>query len=693
MPETQDLQNGVTSLPPGEFFDPQTKVTKLKKVNLHVQRRRLPLTEIQQKKIKKILKQSWEEWQANTSSLRSKLYRYNSLMEGIKEPKMFPWPGCSNLHIPLIETHITICHSVVSATMLDMDPVWYVRLLIDGQGDNVDTDIEKFLNWKCKTELNIDSALSDVYWNTYRDGTGIGDLDWVEEFEKQFDIKQYDSVEDFQGDFPDEKAAGVSKEQYKQYIKELLSEEAIQIMIEERVIKYMGPKLRVVELKDFITIPTTAPDLEYAMLVGDAFIQRGDYFRRNTIAAKGEEAWFDKDECEKMLKTNGLTDSPDDISQSQDQIEGISRTRVTKADEYYCMQGVLRVDLNGDGVEEKYLFMFHRDSDSLIRFERYPYLHNRMKYIVWRFKKRPNRLLGQSIPDQLIDINEEVDTQHNQRVDSRTVTTVPSFMKKEGSQFDPTRRDQRFYPGVTFKVTNFEEFKQVPITQTDMGQSMQEEQQLYLLADIRTGAAQSRSGRESARDPRASGKKVATLVQQSNQRLDDHMRELKIGTKELGSQILELYYQFSPNVIAFPKFNPDTKQFVQTQIMRSRFRNKNMVLEVARTTQADNPSNLVQRELTKYQLLSKDPLIGANMFRRRELLMRLLTSWRERDIEKLVPSLEDLQKELQAQSQALGPAASPHAQALGQELANSGPRKSPEGHKAIATSGSEMIAE
>lgn len=653
MPTAVDLdtQQGLTPPAPGEEVNPKIKIKKLKNLKTNIQRRRVTLSDAQKIQVKLLLRQSWEEWDTNTANLRSKLRRANDLMEGVKEPKTFPWPDSSNLHIPLIEIHITICHSVVAATMLDMDPIWYIKALIEGLGENVDKDIEKFLHWKSKSEWNIDTTLSDIYWTTYRDGTGIGDLDWVEQYEDQYDIRRYEDIKKFQADFQDEVSAGISKKEYQEYVKSLLEDDEIQILVKENVPKYRGPKLRIVELKDFIVVPTTAPDLDYAQVIGDAFIQRANYFRSLSKSSQNEEAWLDKTEVDKMCGTAGLTNTPDQISQSQDQIEGIARTRVGTPDEYWCMQGVVKIDLSGDGVEEKYLFMYHKDSDCLLRFERYPYIHNRMKYIIWRFKKRPNRLMGQSLYDQLVDLNDEVDTQHNQRVDSRTITTVPSFMKLTTADFDPARKDQRFRPGVTFQVTNFNQFKQLEIKQTDMGQSMQEEQNLFFIADTRTGASQSRTGRENSRDPRASGKKLQQLVQQSNQRLDDHMRELRLGTAELGSQLLELCYQFCPDLIPYPKFNQDTKKYVMDKMDRKKLRNRNMVLEVARTTMADNPSQQVQRELTKYQLLSREPLIGGNMIRRRELLFRLLTAWRERDIEKLVPTVEEIQKEMQAQQQ------------------------------------------
>ena len=176
---TLDVQQGITPAPPGEEVSPKIKIKKVKNLRTNIQRRRLPLSEEQKTMVKLLLRQAWEEWDTNTSNLRSKLRRANDLMEGVKEPKSFPWPDSSNLHIPLIEIHIIICHSVVAATMLDMDPIWYVKALIEGLGENVDKDIEKFLHWKSKSEWFIDTVLSDIYWTTYRDGTGIGDLDSV----------------------------------------------------------------------------------------------------------------------------------------------------------------------------------------------------------------------------------------------------------------------------------------------------------------------------------------------------------------------------------------------------------------------------------------------------------------------------------------------------------------------------------
>jgi hypothetical protein len=635
--------------------DVKTKKAPPRKVGL--QRKLLKLSDDQKKKVKQYLSSAWDEWTANTSLLHSKLRRSNDLIEGIKTPKDFPWRNSANIHIPLIEIHLTILHSVASSTMLEMEPMYMIKQLLPG-GEEVDLNIELFLHWVCKIQLKLDEVISDIFWTTYSDGTGIGDLDWVAEYRRRYDSKVFMSIEEFTAAYPTAKSAGVTQNEYDDYIHELLTntEEGLELEIEETVPEYVGPKLRIVLLKDFVVIPTPSPTLDYAQFIGDVYVQRADYFRR-----KSRDKFMDDTEMELMLKQTGLTSSPDSIMQAQNRIEGLGSNRTTPADEYRIMQGILKMDLFDKGCEEQFIIQYHKDSNALIWIEKYPYWHNRSKYIIWRFKKRPNRLLGQSLYDQLIDLNEEVDTQHEQRIDSRTITTVPSFKKLNTSDFDPTRKDQRFYPGVTFKVTNMQEVQQFEIKQTDMTESMGEEQNLFMIADMRTGASQLRSGREISKDPRASGKKTALLLQQSNNRIDDHMRELKLGNIELAAQILDLYYQYAPDAMiqfAANSYDQDTGEVAaqtQKEIQRVKLRNNNMRIDVTRTSVLDNPDQMAQRSMVLHQLLINEPLIGQNLLRRRESLRRLLRSMRERNIEKLLPTLQQYAVEMMQQAQMGNP--------------------------------------
>jgi hypothetical protein len=524
--------------------------------------------------------------------------------------------------------------------------VWYVRTMIPAAGgaDDVDPNIEWFLNWVSKIQLKLDDALSEVIYNTLRDPLGITCEDWVEEYKRVYDIQIYEDADTFMQDFPAPQDAGLSEGAYQAIIAEIASEGQAQVKIEQRVVSYRGPRLRIVELKDLVVYPATSPSFDYAQFVGDSFRQRVAYFEK-----RAQLDWFDPKEVASLKKTPGKTQAPDTISNSQDRIEGLGRTRQAP-DEYDCMQGVLKYDFSGEGDEQMYCVVYNPDTKALLRFEDFPYVHNRINYVPYRIKRRSNRLLGQSVPEMTEDMNEEVDTSHQQRIDSRTIMIVPSFKKLEGANFDPTRPDQKFFPGVTFQVRSMTEVQTFDIKQTDLQGTMQEEANLFAIAEQRTRATMLSGGRESQRDPRAPAKKVALLLSQSNRGVDDYIKELRPSFNEVALQTLELYYQYSPETIVFPIQNPETQQWVMKEIARNKLRSSNMSIDVAHTSVVDNPDNAAQRALIEYQILSKEPLIGNNMMRRYSLVRNLAIALRRRDVNKLAPPLKQMLEEMMQQN-------------------------------------------
>lgn len=652
-PEEQ-LSLGVTPPPPMEKeADPKTKITRLATLDSGIYRRRIKLKDEDYDLVVNLLSDCYREWDNNTSLLRSKLLKYNNRLEGISSPKTDPWPGACSLMVPLIEIHIVGLHSLITATMLDNDPIWFAKEMVPptaSGGETVDPNIEWFLNFKSKVELSLDDAMSEAYYNALATPLCVGVMDWVEDKGKEFHVDVYEKMEDFEKEYPSPQEAGCSPAQYVEYLTDLALGKQVQIKVQQDVVRYRGPKLRIVELKDLVRSPVDAPSLEYTVFHGDVFRQRANYFR---VGANRD--WFDKTEVEAMLKNPGETSPMDKISQQQNRNEGLSSTPVRKADEYYCVRGNLRIDLNGDGEEEFYHVVFNPKTKNLLRIEDYPYWHNRINYIPFKIRKKSGRLLGRCITDMLWDLNEEADTQHHLRIDSRAISTVPSFKKKlSETTIDFSRKDQHFFPGVVFQVQSQDGFQQLEIKQTDMGSSMQEEQTLFQLAVWLVGNDPGlRSGTPQTKDPRASGKKAAQQIQQSNIRVDDYIRQLMIPTNEVGSQCLELYYQFAPSaVLPYAQYSPETGQWMQKEIQRVKLRNKAMHVKVARTSVMDNPDAVMQRALTNYQLWSQEPLIGGNMIRRHELVKRTLFAEREKDITKLLPNLEQCLKEMQEQKQA-----------------------------------------
>jgi len=674
----EQIALGVTPPPPKEKETaPQSKIRKLAVLESGIYRRRIKLNEADHKRVVDLLSDCVREWDSNTSQLRRKLLKYNMRLEGISSPKNDPWPGACSLMVPLIEIHIVGLHSLISATMLDNDPLWFVKEMVPPTAANqeeVDPNIEWFLNYKSKVELAIDDALSEAFYNALSTPLGIACLDWVEEKAKEFRVEAYESVEEFQQDYSSPEEAGISEKQYTSYIQDLIAGKQVQVKVEEEVVRFRGARLRIVELKDFVRVPVDGPNLDYDVFVGDIFRQRANHFR---VGANCD--WFDKDEVEKMLKQTDGPEGLDIISQQQNRLEGISTTTIRKSDEFMPVRGNLRIDLNDDGEEEMYHVVFHPKSKALLRIEDYPYWHNRMNYIPFRVRRKSGRLLGRCVTDMLWDLNEEADTQHHLRIDSRAITTVPSFKKLTSeTNIDFARKDQHFYPGVVFTVNSKDGLTQLEVKQTDMGSSMQEEQTLFQLAEWLIGNSPSlRSGTPQTRDPRASGRKAQLQLQQSNVRVDDYIKQLMPSVNEVGSQVLELYYQFAPDaVIPYAQYSPESGQWLKHEIQRVKLRSKAMHVKVARTSVMDNPDAVMQRALVNYQLWSREPLIGGNIQRRHELVKRTLFAEREKDITKLLPPLQQILQEMnQAKRQALtDSAAAQLGQAVG-EKTNQGDSK------------------
>ena len=494
----QERDLGLVGPPPGvPDFDKETHVVKLAKVDANSYRKLKVLTPEQMDRVKKVMKDVWSEWKDNTRYQNNKLRTAVDRMEGISEAKDYPWANSSNLNIPYTEIQILIATDIVASTMMDADPVFFIReQLPERPGhpeEHVDPKIESWWNWVFTKQLNLPEECRMAIFLAFRDPLSILVEDWVVETPKEYSVQVFESVEDFQKRFPDADSAGVSQNTYELWLGQLgIKHEPIELEIEERVVRYRGPKARVVELKDLVRYPVSCPSLKYTQFHGDQFRERRPFFKQKVKLDQ-----FYKVETDEMLKGRAKNEAIDDIAQQLDTIEGISSNRKTP-DEYDCVRGNLKIDLDDDGEEELYHVVYNPEHNRLLRMERFPYWHNRTNYIPFRIRRKPNRLLGRCFMDMLYDLNEEINTQHNQRIDSRTITTVPTFKihQSESDLFNRMEReDGHFYPGQKWVLSNMNNLEMLE-TKVDFMGTLQEEQNLFQIGDMLTGTASSgaRSG-------------------------------------------------------------------------------------------------------------------------------------------------------------------------------------------------------
>lgn len=613
--------------------------------------RLLDLTDVQMEKLRKRVKQDYEEWKENTVELHSSLRRWNDLVEGVMEETDYPFEGASNLHVPLIAIYMKVYHSILRRSILASDAIWYAETDDEALDESL-PDIEENLNYKARAKWNIAEALSDVIWTTERDTLGILHIPYVEEYEENVkDVVYVHNAAEFLEEFPPDDS-GLSDQEWQDWKATVESDATEENPVEIPIVYdkeiYRGPKGEIVELADFVIFPATAKSISKNDCHG--FGHRF-WMRREMVHEKRrEKVWYD-DAVEKFLEKTRKGSDVSDYTRSKDEIEGLSRS--SKGREYEFVSLVYRIRFKGDDTERKLLLVYAPDSELIMSTIDFPY--RRDHYAIFRIGKKPNRLLGDGVPKDMEDTNEEVDIIHNQRINSRKIAEVPSFKAKKNANkdFDPQAYENLWKPGVVFWLDDPEAFDQFKIQPVDFTSSMREEQSTMQIASLLAGVEPfSFSGNASPDNPDAPGNKTAYLINQSNLRMDDPLSELRHGVEETGDICMSHEYQFGPAQISYMRQGDQGKR--ERRMFSKRLLRKGINLKMFGVTVRLNPDAEFQKWFQYYAALAKDPMIANRNKSRWYLLMQALKNGRVEGRDKILPTIEELdQEEIEMRKQAM----------------------------------------
>lgn len=602
----------------------------------------LELSPDQEKRLKKFLKKNITAWQEDTSELHERLKANNDLVEGVVEETGWPFEDAPNYHIPITGIYMKLYHSVERRSILGADLVWYGEADEDDLLADITADIDDMMNSKARKEWNVTQALSDVFWTTDRDGLGILKCPYEEEYETATDILLITNPDEFMDEFPDPEAAGLSPDEYEALVVQIATEAKedapleIPITFEKQV--YAGPRAHLVELVDFVTFPATVEDIRSKACRG-----YGNRFslRRGAVKEKKRSgAWYAKAVTE-LLK-NKKSREVSDYQRSKDEVEGLNRTDTSDEMEFYELTVKFELD-KGQG-ERKILLTYNVDCDILMAAMDYPYRVD--FFALFRIAKRPGRQIGVSVPDETRDLNEEIDQQHNQRLLSRMIATVPSFKGKASAQgedgFDPDASENRWRPGVIFWLKDPEAFEQFKVQPTDQGESLQEEKNDMSLLDLLLGSAASLlSGQASPTDPSAPGNKTGMLIGQSNMRMDDPLAELRQGVEQMGDICLSHVYQFGPAVIEYMVDDESGNRELRT--LHKKYLRTGIKMRMAGVTVVNNPDTEMQKWFQLLaQVMQMAPEIAQDAGIRFEWLRTALRAGRVQNRKNLLPSPEQI---------------------------------------------------
>ena len=590
-------------------------------------------------KLSKKLAKELQSYEDNTGTLITNLRRWNDLLEGVLEETDFPWEGSSNLHIPLVAIHLFTLHSVMARSMLMVEPIWFAKTLDQNMKDII-PEIEAAITFKSRSDWNIVSALRDVMWTTGRDGLGILQVPYVIDVDHIREVISVESRAEYADEFPDAESAGLTEDEYQTKLEEAskaTAESPVDIPIEYDRIDYRGPKADVVEAADFVIFPATAPELKVSRGYG-----KYTELRKEDLKKMVAEKLLWKDEVVSLFeKKADAKDKTNLWRSSRDEIEGISREDNKLADDFGLFDLVYRMDLDKDGIAERYLVLYSLEKKKVLGVRSYEY--GRDYFVLFRMLKRTNRLWGRSIIDMLEDMNHEVDASINFDINSGTIELSPMFKGKKSANkdFDPMADENQMRPGAFFMLDDPAAFEQLDISPKSKRESGLRRQEVLQYADLLVGPSQLLSGRESPIDPDAPGNKTIALIQQSNMRIEDNINEFRLGLDELGALLVDEAYRFEPDIIRFE--SPAQKGVIQ-ELKRRRLRGDiRMVAHGVNAT--SNPDIECRRAVALHAILRKEPMIDQRPQSVREILNRIMLAGRTEGREKILPSEEEIREE------------------------------------------------
>ena len=641
--EVPETVHKTLNRPPSEFDE---TLEQVEEIESRFRRRALKLKKSAEQKLSRELYRMIEDWKDSRSGLREKLKEWNDLYEGVTETSNYPWQGACDLHVPIPKIKVREIRSTINRTT--MRPVPFLMTKYSGPDDLLQhnstlvKDIERFVEDKIKFDTNIHQTLKDAIVPTIRDGTCPVQIIWETELERVCDYKTYNDTTEFSRDYPDAESAGISEKEWDGMYSRIADGGSVEIQFEYDAVQYDGPKAYLVPLIDFVHYPVYMTDIE-RMLCHGKRIWFTDYELRD-MQRMGK---FNKDAVDKITgRSSDLRE--DDYTQHRDAIEGISRDRDFSAKEYECFELVYKTTLDPESetemsVPQKYLITWAHKAQCILRIEKYPIRKGKITYFPLRLIKRDNRFLGISLIDDIADISQEIDIHHRQRINSRTVTHVPTFKAKEGAKgrFDPSRKDLQFKPGGVFWLENVDDVAQFDIKPVDLSGSVEEEMLLYQLADLVTGSTSGLSGQNNPIDPRAPARKQQEQLRQSTNRIDDYVEVLLTPFGNIGQFMLDLYYQYGGDTLTYFTESKDGS-LIEKEIERSRFYNPNVKFKVTGTSVFLNPEQEYARTLEIEGVLATNPLTAQNARIRKASLVRLLDAGRVADVKAFTPTDEEI---------------------------------------------------
>lgn len=452
---------------------------------------------LKEKDEKALIEKVFSTWEAADAARVKKIRDLQEGLQlywGIRAKKDFPFENCANLHVPLVRTITDTLHSNL---MGSIDTVKPAAVMPVGPEDVPKArKAEKVLNWQFTTQVDFPQLADRIIQSALLFRYAAVKVRYV--IEKKGGKKIYDGLK-------------------------------VDVLPPERVLTPPDASSLDVSEMEYIMqeIPMSVSDLRKRMVSND--------YRK-----------IDDEELDKLggLPSRTARDGSDDFLENiRDLYSGVDSLSQNKSQAKYptVIEWYGSHDINGDGIDEPIMVSFLKERRKILRVRQWD--EDPRPIILIPFSEILFRAEGESTPEMLARINQELNTLHNQRVDAVTITNIPYFFFDPAAGYNPN--EVKLTPGLGVPVNgNPSQAIYFPTMQTARPEMYREEDNLFLYAERMLGAGSNVQGILDTK--RTTATEVASVDRRAGIRFLTLFNRIKKGMRDVFKLALELDKKYMP---------------------------------------------------------------------------------------------------------------------------------------------------
>lgn len=569
----------------------------------------VPISDAVKDSVKKLLLRVEEGDRARYEwlSKQEKLIRQR---RGVRRPKVFPWAGANNHSWPVTDGTIRRWKPGIVALVMQSEPVCYF-FPQNVRGVQAQPVAQAYYHWRFHSMRAVEATALELVDYIGQHGLAFTRQGWDYKTEPQCRIVRVDTlfpqgvqvaVDQWNAQarqMLEEAKAAVTSGQAPPEILQQIPQEmtpaefVARVLEDEYVIKADNPLeadqvyqaveailngVKVVRLYYQVTrhdrpgwealspLDVVVPPRQPSNQLGDAdYIGIVHRLSADDVLKMAADGWFDQGQAqlvaEKLLKRavgdrelqSGIGSYSGSyrhsIESTLDTADGISPATVDEPYVDLFLEMYAKLDLDGDGLLERYHLWVHPRSKEILAISQYALPFFEWPIVMFEFEHTSKRLYSaRGIAELLSTFQAQANKLHNARLDALQIVLAPMFEMRASAGEVP--RNVKFMPGAIIPVQTVGDFAPVPMDVSGVLESLNEENYVRGMAEQYIGLfdpmmmAQNAPERRTAREVDA-----VTNTAQSVYGQDAALFQASMA--QVHSQLWQLEQEFGPQDLCY----------------------------------------------------------------------------------------------------------------------------------------------